>query len=698
MAAPPPPNNGAYYAGVPTVQQYSYVDYCNDANNDPYRHLPNGYTSVLAPFNIDINNANQNLTPAAVQNLVLSAQGAMPLLLLHGNLVHVYLQPTMFHARLGLPATEWDNCMFITKGDLINNHPITANWSSDFFHQIPNQVLVPTVNTITNAFAADPTTTNFGPYADGDNGIEIVKARRTCFCPAYLAALILTEPVAPRVAFERIMGQIMVDNIQAQCMPLIKFLQLALTVTANGNSVLQLPNAPTAPLADAILLKHRLADVLHRNFPSLDKNLATAQTNLIAQRLGELVEDNRIQRQHDMQQKEIEKNKSVVSFLGAANTATLIRYCRVASEHQLPNAYTAMANVSRHDRLKELQSAYDNEKTRLGYVRMEFKIPPSLYAVITSVSFTMTNKDTLTSGLQPYLFGDVTSEESQHMSAMYNLVTAGNAAPNLSDAAILVTPNKPTFPHQLINTREMLQRMQVLFNVLFGAHHPLSNGITTFIQEFIAREATLQYYQPITPGYILCTPILITHWVMLRMDFWFRNQAMYDAPIAVPNFLELFNNIDLSLPWEPRLPASILSEFQTPVPRGGPPAPSPVPAPTPTPAPAPRTPAPAPAPAPAPEPNPIPNSIVQNPAYKQAMFGTYKSLNLNHSQLRNRLTVRPPKSPYNADVEMCLSYHIKGVCNMRCSRACDHAPHSDNDDQKLVTWCTTHYTAAPSPA
>ena len=87
MAAPPPPvgGGGPPILPVPTPVQHSYINYLNDASNDPYSTLPNGYADALQPFAIDTNNPNNNSTPDVIRNLVLGAQGAVPLLLFHNN-------------------------------------------------------------------------------------------------------------------------------------------------------------------------------------------------------------------------------------------------------------------------------------------------------------------------------------------------------------------------------------------------------------------------------------------------------------------------------------------------------------------------------------------------------------------------------------------------------------------------------------
>jgi hypothetical protein len=48
--------------------------------------------------------------------------------------------------------------------------------------------------------------------------------------------------------------------------------------------------------------------------------------------------------------------------------------------------------------------------------------------------------------------------------------------------------------------------------------------------------------------------------------------------------------------------------------------------------------------------------------------------------------------PNNSNgVEMCMSYHLKGMCNTNCSRRGDHRDHTPAEDQALLGWCQQHY-------
>ena len=301
----------------------------------------------------------------------------------------------------------------------------------------------------------------------------------------------------------------------------------------------------------------------------------------------------------------------------------------------------------------------------------------------------MDHIDSVTSGIQPFLFGDVTPEESQQMSAIYQMVMAGNAAPNLTDAAALMSPSKPNLPKVLFQAREMLQRLLIVYNVLLGEQHDLSTNLARFLQDFMDRESFLHYYQPITPGYQLCMPLLIIQWLTLRIDAWYRDQAVSDEVVPAPNFGLLFRQIDYREQWEPYLHPTLLQEYQHQTPgqqllgaqgrnggnedngqrgnRAG--GTTQV------------------------DTNEPPNQVVRNPNYKVALFGRFRAMNINHRQLRQAPHyTTPPISPFSTtNGEMCISYHAKGLCNQRCSRAYDHQPHTDEQDQALVTWMEANY-------
>ena len=135
------PNNGGQQAPA----QYTNYFHVDTAANDVF----NGeYTQAMGPYLVPVAN-NNAMAPADVADLACNciSQGVPSAFLLHlpdGNL-HIYLQLAKFNTRMGLPPTPWDDdLMFIQKGDLINNQSVIVQWNNQYFHQVQNQIRVPT--------------------------------------------------------------------------------------------------------------------------------------------------------------------------------------------------------------------------------------------------------------------------------------------------------------------------------------------------------------------------------------------------------------------------------------------------------------------------------------------------------------------------------------------------------------------------
>jgi hypothetical protein len=109
-------------------------------------------------------------------------------------------------------------------------------WKSDYFHQLNQQLLVPSAATIDTVFAAQPEAEFLGPYAQGEAGTELIKVCRTCFVPPRYVPLFLAGPIKPREAWERVRGQIVTEGQEVACQALIKFFQAVITRVAVGDA------------------------------------------------------------------------------------------------------------------------------------------------------------------------------------------------------------------------------------------------------------------------------------------------------------------------------------------------------------------------------------------------------------------------------------------------------------------------------
>jgi len=243
----------------------SYQSFFSDAANDSFGGQ---YATALASYNANPDNA-AILAPSAVGVEVESARGGdhkvpTAFLLQHSDgKLHVYLQLAKYVPSFGLPATQWDNLMFAQKVELILNQSVQVNWDDAYFNRATAVRVLEPANLSTQLTAADPADQFLGPHGDQDAGTEVIRTRACCFLPPKYVPLFMGALVEPRVAW---------TTLRVACLPLIRFLQAAVTVTSDvvgALPALALAAAPTAPLADQALIQHRI-NILHEDFPVLN--------------------------------------------------------------------------------------------------------------------------------------------------------------------------------------------------------------------------------------------------------------------------------------------------------------------------------------------------------------------------------------------------------------------------------------------
>jgi hypothetical protein len=111
------------------------------------------------------------------------------------------------------PPTPWDDKLFAQKGEWHRNQAILVEWKSDYFHQLNQQLLVPTPATIDATLAGSPEAELLRPYTQGEAGTELlIKVRRSCVVPTKYVGMLLGEPLSPREPWERVRGPIVIDG------------------------------------------------------------------------------------------------------------------------------------------------------------------------------------------------------------------------------------------------------------------------------------------------------------------------------------------------------------------------------------------------------------------------------------------------------------------------------------------------------
>jgi hypothetical protein len=86
--------------------------------------------------------------------------------------------------------------------------------------------------------------------------------------------------------------------------------------------------------------------------------------------------------------------------------------------------------------------------------------------------------------------------------------------------------------------------------------------------------------------------------------------------------------------------------------------------------------------------------VQRKPTAVNPIFQRFVDMNLRVRDVLVRAG-KDNRVPTNSNgVEMCLSYHIKGMCNTICARNGDHREHTAAEDQAILRWCETHYKPA----
>jgi hypothetical protein len=288
----------------------------------------------------------------------------------------------------------------------------------------------------------------------------------------------------------------------------------------------------------------------------------------------------------------------------------------------------------------------------LGYRGVRMEIITSVAKKVVGLEWKVYDDDDLSSGLHPFSVGYVSVQEAEQQrmaNRASDMMFWGEAAPSLADSQAVMSANEVHIPITTLQARMTLQRFLVLLYALLGGQHQLVQAYQAFYEQFLAGEPELERAHPTNPVHYYIVPVLLVRWVQLRISYWFQNQSMQNYLVPVPNFMDLYEKIALNEDWSPCFPMRYMR--------------------TPTPSPAPYVP-PTPSPAGGPAPGGVvqakggPDTMLANLQYKEDVFGVFKSLNLKIRDILERTSATPQPLSADGTTRMCLSFHLKGICNV----------------------------------
>ena len=191
-------------------------------------------------------------------------------------------------SRLGRPATKWDSRAFYATGDVVADTVYPANWEPRYLNLLWKPVSVPISTSIDAALETTPQPLLLDPVVDGATGANAVWVRHTVYVPPPFVPIILSGKLRPFEAWQRLRGELVTDNLEADYWEVVDWLRFALVCSA-PNAFYHLFTAKNIdPLVEAVLLNHQ-NDVLIWDLPGLDPSLSRATGYLIATNIGELV-------------------------------------------------------------------------------------------------------------------------------------------------------------------------------------------------------------------------------------------------------------------------------------------------------------------------------------------------------------------------------------------------------------------------
>jgi hypothetical protein len=272
----------------------------------------------------------------------------------------------------------------------------------------------------------------------------------------------------------------------------------------------------------------------------------------------------------------------------------------------------------------------------------------------------MVTNDHVSTGMQPFLFPEEAIEGALSAKALYE----GSSAPPLSDFSVVMQA-KPGAPPAIYQARNQVRRVHVLLIVLFGEDHRLTKAYERFYYlRFTSAEAKLHRYQqglPVAREQLLFSTKILSIMPSISVT-GLRCKAIHQQHVHRPVSSKCLMISSKSLPsGSKKMSFGFLKELKLeslgvvqPTNQSGTPGATPRGNPTKTPK----------------DTQAEDAAASKNPHFLEAVFGEYRKLNkVRTRQIRRKIAEKElPALPLSKvdSQPVCLAWHTKGQCNMRC--------------------------------
>ena len=191
-------------------------------------------------------------------------------------------------------------------------------------------------------------------------------------------------------------------------------------------------------------------------------------------------------------------------------------------------------------------------KEMLSELELPFVATGGVLEAIKGLEWSMTDNDAVATGLSVWLLLEVAAGEFSAQS-VWEMLYSDGAAPSLADATSLVK-GKPDAPRYFYQARLQIRRFQILNIVLLQRPHPFCVNIENYYRRFLAMESMLHRLQQ---QHVLLPTMLLKRFAVQASN-WYKRQAASPNAVSPPDFVSVFDDIELERPWEPNLSMSFL--------------------------------------------------------------------------------------------------------------------------------------------
>jgi hypothetical protein len=582
------------------------------------------------------------------------------------RLIH---SPRRFPSIMGR-STPYDGQAFAILDDVTGTAAQLVHYEEDNFEATSPVTIPPTGNAAAILWASDPGLKVLPP-SDVATAGRVVRVPYMMFVPARYITMFIGRRLSPRQLITEVLATIQADGNEASMGPFVDWLVSAGVEENTGDDVSPIViNDVTPPIADSNFLRWSQAFVYARLPELTGANTTSASgTTKIANIMTQVLQEQKAARQDAVVARTAAKSpKSINEYFRPHLTNKLLILCRVADEANLPELWEVIAAANGKQDRSAIEWVLRQIANSLSLPELAPVVTPGLAKKLTGLRFAGSNLDDLDEGISPFSIvivdhttaaGQNTYNEALSFADDYDDLTKGSSSATLNDLKV-VKSTKAIIPQTFILARATLQSFRILLLAILGETHPILLTYNTFLNSFVNRE--IFFVGRIMREDAKGGPARLVRFVQLHIRAWF--QATWDAADAItargvpdPEWLTGLHKISIGdLSWLPAMPPQYCSEH----------AERRMPTDT------------------SKEKATVVNNVHKNPRFEDFRIAI---TNTKFNDAIRRVGDPPKIKRAGKELNMCASYHLRGMCYSNCTRKADHGAHSDTEENALYEWC-----------